>query len=283
MKAHPLFQNRRVAIVTKHQKERAISPVFIENLGCIMTVVDEIDTDIFGTFNGKVDRVKNPMDTLKDKCIAGLDWLDGELGVASEGSFGPHPFIPFITANEEWMIFMDRKNGIEIMERSISTKTNFHQQEIGHLGELFSFAKRIGFPEHGIILKDTAEKAKHYFDKMHTYEALIEGFYRLKRVSSSIIAETDMRACYNPTRMAHIQELSQQLTKSILAECPQCQFPGFKVQHVISGLPCSCCETPTRKALKHLKECKKCGYMHTLTYPNGHRKADPGNCDRCNP
>jgi hypothetical protein len=283
MIVHPLFENRTVAIVSKHQKERAILPVFKALLGCEMTVLDGFDTDKFGTFSGKIDRLKNPMDTIKDKCIAGLDNWDWELGVASEGSFGPHPFIPFITANEEWMILIDRKNGIEILERSISTKTNFNQEEIGHLGNLFGFAKRIGFPEHGIILKDAVENATHFVDRMDTIEALIEGFYRLKKVSKTVIAETDMRACYNPTRMAHIEELSRQLARSIKSECPQCQFPGFKVQHVISGLPCKFCETPTRKALKHIQECKRCGYLHTISYPAGIRCADPGDCDRCNP
>ena len=283
MSAHPLFQNRTLAIVTKHQKERAILPVLNPLMGCDMTVLDGFDTDIFGTFNGEIDRVKNPMDTLKDKCSAGLDNLDWELGVASEGSFGPHPYIPFVNANEEWLILIDRKNGLEIIERSISTDTNFHQEEIEHLGNLFQFAKRIGFPEHGIILKDAEKNAKHTIDKMSSMEELIEGYYRLKRVSDTVFAETDMRACYNPTRMAHIHELSNQLARTLASECPQCQFPGFKVQHVISGLPCECCETPTRKALKHIQECKRCGHMHTLTYPAGLRTADPGNCDRCNP
>lgn len=34
---------------------------------------------------------------------------DRKLGIASEGSFGPHPSMFFISADDEFLIYMDKK------------------------------------------------------------------------------------------------------------------------------------------------------------------------------
>lgn len=282
MKVHPLFKNRSLAIISKHQKERVLAPLFEGEIRANVFVGDGFDTDSFGTFSGKVTREKNPLETLKKKCRAGLDWFGIDMGVASEGSFGPHPFIPFITANEEWIIFMDTQHNIEIIERSISTETNFNRAKIEHLGELFAFVKTAGFPEHGIILKDAEEHASLYFEDILSYEELIQAYYKLKQQSTSIFAETDMRAHRNPTRMKHIEKVGKQLIESLLSTCPKCEYPGFKIQHIINGLPCKSCGKPTRKALEFQKICNSCAHINAERFPQG-TTADPAYCDYCNP
>ena len=40
------------------------------------------------------------------------------IAVVSEGSFGPHPAIPFLALGDERVLWLDRETGLEIVERS---------------------------------------------------------------------------------------------------------------------------------------------------------------------
>ena len=53
-----------------------------------------------------------------------------DLVVASEGSFGPHPSIPLVPADDEFLLFIDKKNDLEIIARELSIETNFNGSEI---------------------------------------------------------------------------------------------------------------------------------------------------------
>lgn len=59
------------------------------------------------------------------------------------------------------VILIDTKNNIEIRGWHLTSDTNFNHQEIKNINDLREFEDRIGFPEHGIILKTTdGEKKK---------------------------------------------------------------------------------------------------------------------------
>lgn len=51
-------------------------------------------------------------------------------GFASEGSFGPHPAMLFVYANDEILQFIYKKNELEIIVRELPTETNFNGEEI---------------------------------------------------------------------------------------------------------------------------------------------------------
>ena len=82
-----------------------------------------------------------------------MDLYDCDLAVASEGSFGPHPSIFFIAADDEILLFIDKKNHLEIAARELSTETNFRGNYIKNIKELHDFARQMDFPSHGIIIK----------------------------------------------------------------------------------------------------------------------------------
>ena len=104
-----MFQNRTIGIVTKHEKELLISDLLEKELNCKVELIDGIDTDQLGTFSGEIERKELPFETIQKKCILGHK-KGYDLVLASEGSFGSHPSIPFMIANEELILLSDKKN-----------------------------------------------------------------------------------------------------------------------------------------------------------------------------
>ena len=69
----------------------------------------EFDTDRFGIFTGEVPRPQDALNTLRIKCTQAMELYGYDLAIASEGSFGAHPSLFFVPADEEWLIFIERK------------------------------------------------------------------------------------------------------------------------------------------------------------------------------
>lgn len=103
-----LYRNRQALLVTKHEKEKVIAPLFYERLGISVECTKNIDTDALGTFSGEIERPGNQIETLRAKAKQGFDYGEGiDLFIASEGAFNPHPDSPFITLNTELVLFVD--------------------------------------------------------------------------------------------------------------------------------------------------------------------------------
>jgi hypothetical protein len=67
--------------------------------------------------------------------------------------FGSHPSIFIASADDEFLIFIDTKNNLEIIVRELSMETNFNGSEITNEQELLDFAELVQFPSHGLILR----------------------------------------------------------------------------------------------------------------------------------
>lgn len=278
-----MFENRHLLIATKHKKETILGPLFDKGLGVKSFVSNGFDTDIFGTFTGEVKRKGGPVIAARTKCLEAMKIYGCNLCVASEGSFGSHPYIPYLFADEEVVIFIDKKNDLEIFERIIDLKTNFMKEEIKTWEELVVIGKRKNFPSHGLILKSKKKDSNHIFKGINSWENLEVSYEALKKQGKTILVETDMRAMYNPTRMKIIGKTAQKLIEKIKSCCPQCVTPGFGAVAATAGLPCSFCGTATRSTLSHTYECKKCFYKTEKEFPDGKKSEDPMYCDRCNP
>lgn len=96
-----MFEGRSLIIATKHRKETVIAPSLEGALGVICRVAEDFDIDILGTFTGEVERKDNPVTTARNKCLMAMEKTNCDLGVASEGSFGPHPAMFFVYADDE--------------------------------------------------------------------------------------------------------------------------------------------------------------------------------------
>jgi len=278
-----IFKGRRAIIATKHQKERVIKPILEKELGLICSVPENLDTDLLGTFSGEIERVDDPITTLRKKCLMAIESTGIDIAIANEGSFGPHPAIFFANADDEIIMLLDRKNDLEIIERELSLDTNFSGSEITSEAELLDFANKVGFPSHGVILKKAKTDYTGIIKRSADFEQLVENYRKVMNENGIAYAETDMRAMLNPTRMRNIEAAAKKLVAKAKSLCPECATPGFGVVQVVTGLPCEICGFPTKSTLKHVCRCQKCGYERHILNPNGKFAEDPQYCDMCNP
>jgi hypothetical protein len=277
------FKGRKAVIATKHKKEEVIAPILENELGLICVTTMELDTDIFGTFTGEIEREGDPVTILRKKCLKAIEISGINVAVANEGSFGSHPTIFFARADDELIMLLDKENDIEIIERELSLETNFDGTEVKSVDGLLAFANKIGFPSHGIIIKKGKENFTGIIKESRTIDELIRNYEIIKNTDGSAYAETDMRAMYNPTRMKTIAKATEKLVQKIKSLCPECGTPGFGVVESESGLPCSMCRLPTRSTLKHIYRCQKCTFQMDKKYPFDKQVEDPQYCDFCNP
>ena len=278
-----MFQGRKVIIATKHQKESVIAPILEKELGVTCFTDETFDTDVLGTFTGEIERELDPVATAREKCLRAMKLNNCDLGIASEGSFGSHPSLFFVSADDEFLIFIDTLNNLEVIVRELSTSTNFNGRQIQSEKELIAFAEDIGFPEHGLILRKSKDENTEIHKGITHIETLKKSFEQLHSKYNSVYAETDMRAMYNPTRMDVIEKATEKLVEKIKSACPQCQMPGFGITDAKKGLECSLCGSPTNSTLSYIYVCQHCQFVKEEMYPNKKTSEDPMYCDYCNP
>ena len=278
-----LFKDRVLVIATMHGKEMVIAPMFQAEYGVSCLVLENFDSDQFGTFSGEIERSQSPIDTLKAKCNLGHELSGYDLVIATEGSFGSHPDLPFCTAHDELILLMDYKYNVSFSTRILTTETNFQGKKIGSQKELLCFCECISFPNHAIILRNEEQSMVYLKKGINDWEELISAFEQCMLLHGSVFVETDMRAMHNPLRMKQIEQLTQKLIDKLNVLCPSCQMPGFGVTSVALGLPCLICESPTNAILKHILTCAACHHQEEVYYPNGRKSEEPTFCPACNP
>lgn len=278
-----MFLNRNLIIATKHGKEQVIAPLFEKGIGVKCIIEPDLDTDSLGTFTGEVERKDDVLTTVRKKGILAMNELNVDLAIASEGSFGPHPTLFFAHADEEFLLFIDRKNNLEIVVKELSLETNFNADTLNSIDELNAFAQKAKFPSHALILRKSEKEFIGLEKGITTWEKLWKHGNELLLKYGSLYVETDMRAHLNPTRMQVIEKAAQKLLLKVNSLCPNCQTPGFGITAAISGLPCEWCASPTRSVLAHVYCCEKCNFKQEHQFPYGKLVEDPMYCDRCNP
>jgi hypothetical protein len=278
-----LFSGRRIVVATKHGKEQVIAPHLSKELGLNCIVTDSLDTDLFGTFTGEVERSENPLKTARQKCLLAMEITSTDLAIASEGSFGPHPSVPFIPAYEEILLLIDKKNDWEFVVRNLGTKTNFGHAIIHSLAEMEAFLTQVHFPSHAVILKKSADDFSECRKGIHEESELRTLAQFFIRRFGQCSLETDMRAMHNPTRMKVIDALTTQLIKQIQSLCPICETPGYRMTDIQRGLPCAYCNLPTRQIKSEIYSCRHCHYSEFRAPSHSLAKEDPMYCDFCNP
>lgn len=282
-----IFKNRIAVLATMHKKEKVISPIFEKEVGIQLIVPKGFNSDTFGTFTGDVKRTGDQFDAARLKAEAALKFSKKTLAVASEGSFGSHPVIPFLPFNREIVLLKDSEHEIELVGVATSTEINYKGSHVYSFEEALSFAESIGFPDTGVVVKaeDTSHESIECVKGIISPDTLREAVESLMEQSKdkSVFIETDLRAMYNPKRMKVIEEAAKDLVSKMLSLCPDCSWPGFQITEKVKGLPCSWCNLPTDVVKAHVYQCEKCGYIKKDTFPDGKETADPGSCNFCNP
>ena len=280
------YLGRKFALATKHGKERAIARPMRYASGLELVLPAGLDTDALGTFTGEVPREGKPLDVCLKKARLGMAATGLPLGLASEGSFGPHPFLPFVPSNLEIMAFVDDDLGFAVHEMLFSEKTNYAQREVCEFEELGDWLQEVRFPSHGLIVRPKSSQPRIAVEKgIVTLESLRAAIERAVYDSeeATALVETDMRAHLNPTRMTLIRRLSFKLARRLATLCPACAAPGWGMSGHTTGLPCEECETPTEMILWEIFTCTACDHRETRPRLDGLQKAPAGRCGYCNP
>ncbi|MDX2270389.1 MAG: DUF6671 family protein [Cyanobacteriota bacterium] len=289
------FAGRSCVIATMHGKENVIAPLVTATLGVEVSKLANFNTDVWGTFTREVARPADQISTARLKAEAAMDQSGSSLAIASEGSFAPHPAIPFIAADREVVLLYDRQHQLQVYGEVLSTHTNFASTVVVQPDQAVAFAEKVGFPEHGIVvmadprMADSAPAIPSGIPPSGIYKD-IASLAELRSLVNPLLArsgrvrlETDMRAHRNPTRMQVIAQATHDLLEKLQQQCPACGLPGFQVVEVRAGLPCQWCGIPTSAPRAHLYRCQGCHHQQETLFPHGKTQADPASCLHCNP
>ena len=281
------YCGREAVLTTKHGKERALARPFRAALGIIVTVPDEIDTDLLGTFTGEVERVGTPREVAIRKARVGMRASGIPLGLASEGSFGPHPRMPFLIASDhEILAFVDEELGITVVESILTEDTNFSHSSARTMSDLADFMERARFPSHALIVRPNDGLKPDVLVKGITdCDDLNRAVIRCAAASADGMAhvETDMRAHVNPTRQRAIRRVAFRLARRLASPCPACGAPGWGITTTEKGLPCRGCGAPTEWVKHEIFGCARCDCTDARPRSDGRREAEEGQCPLCNP
>jgi len=280
------YRGEIVAFGTMHGKETAVGKAFARSLAASIIVPTGIDTDTYGTFTGEIPRAGTMFDAVRAKALLAIEVTGLPFSLGSEGSFGPHPHVPFIPGSTELLLFVDRKNDIEISESLVTHRTNF-QNLVCRPGEnIDAFLKSIKFPQHSVVVKPNAPAMETRPIKgIASFAGLTEAILHASCMSSDQSAQivTDMRAHQNPTRMAVIRMLANRLARRLATRCSACGMPGFGIVDITRGLPCAWCGQPTQMPVTEIRRCAKCHFETHTKIKDTSETANPGCCQHCNP
>lgn len=292
MKKQPLnlrsaYAGSCFVLTTKHAKSIAAASPFWDKLKASM-IEYPMDTDLLGTFTGEVERAGTALECARLKCEWSLKRLGDkvEFALASEGSFGPHPFVPYLACDHEILYFIDRRHDFHLHLSHLSPNTNYGMKAVGSWEDLQTFAEASQFPSHALILRPDGKEIKApVFKGVDSQAALEEAFQECLKHSSEgkVSVETDMRAMFNPSRMKVIGELAAKMAERLATHCPNCSFPGWGKVRVEKGLKCWSCHSETDLVKSEVFGCVKCDFESIHGRADKLTQAEPLNCGHCNP
>lgn len=275
------YHEKTIVIASKHRKEEVIAPVFQRYWNC-QVIKSDLDTDLLGTFTGEIPRMSDHKTTCRQKALEASLAANQNIVIASEGSFGPHPLIPWVPIDHEVIVLIDKERDICIQEELIAYETNYQSLVIEQGSDLREFLEKVLFPTHALCLQ-TKSLDQVIAKGIQTHEELSFSLEKGFALADELLLSTDMRALYNPTRMKVIGLLAEKLAQRILRCCPACQMPGFGMVDVAGSLPCQACHAPSNQYALEILACLKCAYQERQSRPDGKKNIDPQFCSFCNP
>ena len=280
--AHP-YSGRSAVLTSKHQKLNQIGPAFAEHVG-LHIIELALDTDQLGTFTGEIERMDPPKETAIRKARMGITATGSTLGIASEGSIGPDPLVPFIISDIEHLVLVDDELGIVISEtyRSFDITTATITAAPGQ--DLSDFLIKADFPNHKLIVRPNTEARNNSVKGITALAELITAIEACAKESPNgfVVIESDLRAHCSPSRRANIQMAAEALALRVSQLCPRCQAPGWGRVSYKKGVRCADCLRITPEALaQEILGCARCDYSESGKIIA--QEVDPTYCTWCNP
>ena len=281
-KNHPDFEAKMV-LTSKHQKLDLIAPPLSERLAIKVREI-ALDTDQLGTFSGELPRTLSQFDTAVAKARMGIEQSGSPLGLASEGSIGSDPALPFINSDLELVVLVDAERGIVISEyfRSFAITAAKLTYKAGD--DLREFLIRADFPRHGLIVSAKSANDVLFLKGISDARALDSALAQSLNFSEhgDVVIESDLRAIHSPSRRENIRSAAVALAARINALCPACNCPGWGLKSFQRGVACSECGDENLDAIhREILNCVACEYS-TLG-PVLAETIDPSRCMTCNP
>ena len=276
-----LYVGRTFLLASKHQKSVVIAPAFKSILDVDVKELP-LDTDLLGTFSGEIERKGTAKETVLAKARMAISETGIPYALASEGSIGADPFIPFINSDFELMAFVDDELGLEVIESVRSTEIVAATKKVKSILDIEEFLQKADFPNHKVIVRSPHNPIKFAIKGIDNLEELKSSLAKGFELFPELILESDLRAHCSPSRMANIGVVAHKLATRLSNHCPECQMPGWGVVGYEKGLPCSECEEISEEAVRsEILGCAKCDFK-----TNGKSLAleiDPSRCNYCNP
>lgn len=267
------------ALTTKHDKEKVLGPA-LARIGISLRVFP-FDTDQFGTFSGETTRSAGQRETALNKARTGLTATGLLYGIASEGSVGPDPIIPFINSDLEAIAWIDNDLGFELVEFHRSVDIVAIQEKVRPKDSLENILKKADFPNHALIVRPEKFPGS-VFKGIRTLSELEAAIVKVASENQGpAIVESDLRAHMSPSRMKNVSAAAEQLVRRLETICKECKFPGFGVVEFLKGAECELCGEFIQEVVIGKKYgCVKCEYTEEEIEK---RTITAANCPRCNP
>lgn len=262
-----------------------MGPVIREQLGFEVWTPRDFDTDQFGTFTREKARQGTQVEAARAKARAAMERYNYKIGIASEGSFAPHPQLPMVQSNLEIVLLIDDIHQVEIIGQVRSSATVPRSAVVQNADEAVHVATEWGFPAQGVIVRRSMRSTRHIYKDILDVPALRRVVQKELRWPwvRSVSLETDMRAHRHLTRMDTIAAATKDLAQRYNQRCPQCQTPGFVGVRVVATAQCAQCSLPTDVPCTEELRCQHCNYSEERPIRNVTPMVDPGQCARCNP
>jgi hypothetical protein len=272
-----------VAFATMHGKEKLVAPILQRELGWSVRVAD-LNTDLFGTFSGEIPRSLSAHDTVVEKARRGALHAGLALGIASEGSIGAHPHIPFLDADVELMALVDVERNLQLVVSHIGPGVVALREVWTSTTDLEDIGVRADLPNHAVIVRKGegrslwARKGIRSVGELGV--AIAEA--RHEGPAGDVVIESDFRAMMSPSRQANIVACATALASRVATVCPSCDTWGWGVVGVKRGMPCKGCGGVVEGAVRaDILGCVAC--PHTKEIAREHAAVDPAHCETCNP
>lgn len=279
---HP-YAFKKAVLTSKHQKLHLIQASFKEALS--LEVVElPLDTDLLGTFSGEIERISTPRETAIKKARLGMQATGMSLGIASEGSIGPHPSVPWIHSDLEIMVLVDAERELVISETFLSHDIVAASLEISPEDSLDAFLLKADFPVHALIAQPVDSKEPLVYKGITSLSELQSAITHCARLSNinKVRLQSDLRAMHSPSRQVNIKKAGLLLAERVAALCPSCSTPGWGRTGYQYGVECSDCgQENSEIAREEILGCVQCDFTTAGKIVNS--AIDPGRCNFCNP
>ncbi|MHB1487095.1 MAG: DUF6671 family protein [Acidimicrobiales bacterium] len=280
---HP-YAGRIAVLSTKHAKLALVGPPLERAVGLRVDAV-AVDTDTLGTFTGDIPRLGPPLDTAIAKARLGMSATGQALGIASEGSIGPDPAMPFVIADRELVVLVDDEAGIVVWETHSSWDIVTATATVRPGENLEAFLTQAGFPAHQLIVRPNSGGVHPIRKGIASIEGLTAAITECASAATDghACVETDLRAHACPSRRTIIAVAAERLAGRLAARCPACGAPGWGRVDVLLGVPCAQCGTEIARPRAEIDGCAACEHRAARPVMGSATRVDAGECPICNP